>query len=57
MQTELISVYRVGNKYIGCNMQKTSFSRYFKGLVTFIQRSHRSKIIHKLYTSGHQIVL
>ena len=36
MQTELISIYRVYNKYIGCNMQKTSFSRYFESLVAFI---------------------
>ena len=36
MQTELMSIYRMCNKYIGCNMQETSFSRYFKGLAAFI---------------------
>ena len=51
-------MYRVGNKYIGVTCKKTSFSCFFKGLVTFIshidQRCSINYIL--LATSGHLIV-
>ena len=54
--TELILVYRVGNKYVGCNMQKTPFSWYFNGLHEFII-IYRPNMLHKLYTSGYLIII
>ena len=31
-RAKLILIYRVGNKYIGCNMQITSFSCYLRSI-------------------------